>query len=206
MDIGNTIKDAFFGKGPWLTIGDVEVTGSMAEKHGYEAEKTEFPVEKGAKISDHYRKLSRKVSISGKISNIPLATGFPGQTLYEAFKNIKTDNNAISAWQTIGSYFDESRLITIVTSLQTYENMALMSFSVDRDGTTKDTLVFTCDAEEMRIVSTETTGAISEVKVKKAKSKSVKEKKADQKGNQQTKEATGQQKQSMLDKGFGSFF
>ena len=162
MGIGNNIKDAFRGSGgPWLVIGDVEVDASVEEVHSIEAETTDHEVEDGSEITDHYKKLPAKLEITGIVTDVISDTVFPGQAIFEAIKAAKEQSPEIEAWFTVEKYADEGTLITIVTSLKTYESMAITNFRVTRDKTRKNAILFSCSAKEIRIVSTEETAAVT---------------------------------------------
>lgn len=193
MPVGNNIKDALFGgeDGPWVTIGDVKVDASIEEIHGFDAEVTQLSVEGGSEINDHYKKRPPEIDITGIVSNIKLEYGYPGRTAVEAFRTNDSNDPHIEAWQTVKSYWTKGVLVTIVTSLETYESMAITSFRVTRANGKKDSLHFTCHAKKMRIVSTETTGAIE---IPQPKDESVKSEKAD-KGKKQTKGANSKKQE-----------
>lgn len=161
FDIGNTIKDGFMGRKGWLTIGDVEISASLQEIHGLHSEPTEHAVETGADITDHVRKQPQEVQITGIVSDVQLQNDFPGQTTVEAFRVDEDSKPHLEAWETVKGYFEDSRLITIVTALQTYENMILTSFTATRDKAETGVLRFSCTARKIKMVSTSLTDAIN---------------------------------------------
>jgi hypothetical protein len=136
---------------------------SVTETHGCEAALTAHPVELGSDISDHYHVAPASLQLTGIISDTPIQTGFPGQTLIESVSLLNTGAKTPSkaAWETLKGYFDNAEVISIETSLQKYDDMVLTNFSVTRDAKTGQVLSFSCAASKVRIVTTEITDAIS---------------------------------------------
>jgi len=140
-----------------VKIGDIYLDASIREGHKLSGKITSHPVETGIDVTDNYRVDPRAISISGIITNTPLEP-LPGST-----------DRVADTWATLQSYFDNSEVINIVTSLKVYESMVLTSLSVTRDAKSSQVLNFTADAKELRFVSTEYTRAVRVKKVKKPK-------------------------------------
>jgi hypothetical protein len=122
---------------------------------GRVADITDHAVERGSDISDHYRKRPQNIQIEGVVTNTPIETGFPGQTAISSVVNaVKGADPVKSAWDTINGYFVNAEIITISTSLESYPNVALTSFSVTRDVANGQNLRFSCTARQMNIIST----------------------------------------------------
>lgn len=153
--------EEIFGFTGRLKIGEIAVDASVSEQHILEGEVTDHPVEEGSDITDHYRVKPRGVQINGVITNTPLATGFPAQTLINSVKALKAGGTPVKdAWSTVKGYFSDGTLITISTSLDDYPNIVLTSFKATRDSKNGQNLNFSCVARQLRIVTTEITVGI----------------------------------------------
>lgn len=197
------------GNPPQLTIGDVEVSASISEVHSLAADVTEFPVETGADISDHYRPKPDSVQIEGIISDVKLETGYPGQTVIEQFRTSPSNDPTIEAWKKIAGYILKRQTVDIRTSIKVYTDMAFTSFDVTRSkGDGKNTIRFSLLAKQIRKVETETT-QVGKIKAAEPLDNSAKGN-AKSKGKKGKKNAdtaqTEQAKESFLSKGLGSLF
>lgn len=150
--------EEIFGFSGRLKIGEIAVDASIGEQHILEGEVTDHPVEEGSDVTDHYRVKPRGVQINGVITNTPLATGFPAQTLINSIKSVASGGTPVKdAWSTVKGYFSNGTLITISTSLDDYPNVVLTNFKATRDSKNGQNLKFSCVARQLRIVTTEIT-------------------------------------------------
>lgn len=135
------------------TIDVLELDASVSEEHGFEADVTEHPVEKGANITDHVRQKPRTVRITGIVSNTPL----PSFTAPLA--NLGAGDRAVAAWQNLQEIHLSGKLVTVVTSLEEYADMALVSVSVPRDAQRGNVLEFTAVLRQVTTVESESVSA-----------------------------------------------
>jgi len=187
------------GASPVVTIGDVRVSASLSESHELTSDVTSSPVEGKIDTNDHIYKKPRVVSIDGKVSDVVIENGYPGKSLVESFRVGNENNPAIEAWHTVKSYWDESKIIDIETSLETLPSMAIVKFSVTRGpGESTTVLRFSVTAKQLNVVATQTTAALT---LPEPKSNTVKGK-AEGKGKKPNKNANEAQdtkaKQSTL--------
>lgn len=160
MGLLDTLKGLLGFEGQ-VKIGEVTVDASVAEGHTLEGDVTEHPVEKDSDISDNYRVRPRTVQIEGVISDTPLSTGFPGETLVNSIGSaLSGASPSKTAWDQIQDYFDNAQVIDISTSLQSYPNMVLTNFSVARDAKNGQNLRFSCTAKRLRVVQIATVDAL----------------------------------------------
>lgn len=120
------------------------------ETHASTAKVTTHPVERGARITDHVVQESDTLTLVARVSNTPIVSEAAAQVIgatlvdnvglidraYERLKKMKTDGEAI----------------TVFTNLRTYENMVIVSASVQRDASTGDALATTIQLVEIRTV------------------------------------------------------
>lgn len=106
----------------FLPVGAVELDASLQENHVLENEITEFPVEEGTDITDHIRKKPERVTITGIITNHP-------NTFGGALGN---PDRAGEAYEKFLEMVNKAQVVTVVTTLRQYANMAIESISIPR--------------------------------------------------------------------------
>ena len=177
-----------------VTIGTVIVDASLNEEHAKRGELTEYRIEDGSNISDHFILYPDDVRIQGIITNTPIYQE-GGSTPYD-IDSIRAledaDDPVQNAWGAVGRYFVNREVLTIKTSLETYENMMLTEFAVTRDATKGQSLHFEVFAKKLVTTATEEVEAIKIPKTKTAG------KNKNKKGRKNTEEATGEKKTSIL--------
>lgn len=107
----------------FLPYGAVELDASIEETHIAENAITQFPVESGVDISDHVRRQPYRVTIRGLVTDHPITLG---GTLGSSGRSLEAYGKALYMMA-------EAQLITVVTSLNTYENMVIESMEVPRN-------------------------------------------------------------------------
>ncbi len=144
---------------PLASVGSVEIDASVSEIHSASADITEFPVEDGSLITDHINKRPDVVQIEGYVSNTPIKgfTNFFGAAPIGSLANLTigvSNDLAKTAYDKLLEIVEGNELITIVTTLRTYENMAIESFIVNRSASDGDVLHFTAVARQITLVQT----------------------------------------------------
>lgn len=164
-------------------IGALTLDASLREEHSVAVEVTKHPVEQGSDISDHKRKGPDKVRITGIISNTPLRLFNFGPSELKPAEN---------AWEVLNEMAASKELVTIITTLKTYEDMAMTDLRAPRDFKLGNVLEFTASFERLHLVrssrafsSQRTQSAADKV----AKKKAAQAKKADA-GKQPPKKTT----------------
>jgi hypothetical protein len=125
-----------------VELGSLTLDASLSESHQKDAEVTEHPVELGADISDHFRPKQDQLQIEGVVSNTPLrgtADSARAQTAYETLVRLRKTG----------------QMLTVVTPLESYENMALISLVVPRDPKLGEVLKFTASLKQVTIVQSQ---------------------------------------------------
>ena len=100
---------------------------------------TSHPVEKNAEVSDHIAIALRMGSLRALISNFSLSnSGSNALTedskatdLEEASKEITLTNRAQETWEALEQLMDRKELVTLVTSLKVYEDVAITKFQLN---------------------------------------------------------------------------
>ncbi len=126
-------------------IAGFELDVAVEEMHTLEADVTEHPVEKGADVTDHIRSRPISVQVVGIVSDTPIGDLATRRGLFSL-----PSNDALAHLLAIR----DARLpVTIETSLQRWERMALKSLSMPRDAENGDALQFTALFVQVEIVT-----------------------------------------------------
>ena len=161
-----------------VEIGDIWIDVSVREGHALTAEVTEHPVESGAAVADHIRRMPDTIDIDGIVTNHPIEVPqshigtsrqnpspieiegeptlgtlglVPGAhqaaALLGALKlDVRTKrvfsasvlhftepfDRVTAVHAALVSIFERRALVTVVTGLMTYENVALTALHIER--------------------------------------------------------------------------
>lgn len=153
-------------------IGVVELDASISESHELTATATKHRVERGVRIADHVRPEPVVLTIEGLITNTPIsrsqqtrAVEFGGSSFLSATSTASpfgVPGYAEEAFAKLDAIRLAGELVTVVTNLRTYDNMALTSLVVPRDRSTGDALRFTAKLEELIFVENKITTIVQQ--------------------------------------------
>jgi hypothetical protein len=148
-------------------IGVVELDATISASHSFRVEATQHPVERGAKITDHLRPEPEVVTIEGLITNTPIsrtqqtrAVAVTGGTLSTTAGEpsvFGVPGYAQEAFAKLLAIKDAGALVTLVTELKTYTDMAIVQLTVPRDATVGDALRFSATFQKIVIVDNKVT-------------------------------------------------
>jgi hypothetical protein len=139
-----------------VTIDGFEIDCAIREEHLFQSDVTEHPVESGSDIADHIRPKPPTVSIEGVVSDDPIGpiAGRRGDLNASGRLEFSPTVDALAFLKAI---YAERRVVTIVTGLGTYEDMALPELSIPRDAKTGAALRFMATFRQVRFVTNERT-------------------------------------------------
>ena len=149
------ITELIFGTPVKGQVGFVQFDCTLSERHSDEAEITEHPVELGANVSDHIRKLPASIELNGMVTNTPivfLASLFAESPVITDF--LSKSDRVEAAYAELQRIMDDGELVDVVTSLRTYDNMAITGLIVDRDKETGNVLNCVVSLKELIIATT----------------------------------------------------
>lgn len=135
----------------------VQFDASLSETHSITASITQHPVETGSDITDHYRGNPDTLSMDVVVSDTPIrffSIANPASPVVDPER--QTGKRSIDAYERLKAFIDEASVVDIFTTLRTYKNMALESYSVIRDAQTGNTLRASLKFREVITVDTET--------------------------------------------------
>lgn len=156
------------------SIGALVLDATITESHGFSAEVTDYPVEKGSNISENRNILPRVLTIDGVISSAPTS-----------LVQISGPNAPLSVpdgFRSLEDLFDSDDLISVVTKLKTYESMLITSLTVPRSSEQGEAVFFSMELRQIRFVNTQRVDVATPLEPAKAAPKQ-------KQGAKQTKEA-----------------
>lgn len=143
-------------------VGSVELDLILDEDHSKSAQVTENPLQDGRAISDGIFLELQEGSLTGLVTNhsVKLAEERAKQlelqdseTLMAEAENYKLENRAKQAWVDLKAVMDAKQPVTIVTSLEVYDNVAITNISTERNGYSGDALEIKVSFRQILTVS-----------------------------------------------------
>lgn len=129
-----------------VMIDEFLIDVALSEEHTFESEVTEYPVEKGADITDNIRPKPIQITMEGLVSNSAF-----NPLIVSARTSI--DQSVDDAYAKLMKIRDERETVTIRTSLRTYTNMAMKNLVIPRQPGQSDALRFSASFVQVEIVS-----------------------------------------------------
>lgn len=158
-----------------VAVGSVIVDACLSEQHTLASDVTQFPRERGKDVGDHVRPKRAVVQLECIVSNAPIdvtqrerVSDASGVT----FNSTAVDDTSGVAGYAQSAYQELKRLrlskttLTVVTSLETYEDMVIENLSIPVSSRTGDALVFTVNLVELETVDLKTTTLTVETRAK----------------------------------------
>ena len=143
-------------------VGSVELDLILDEDHSKSAQVTENPLQDGRAISDGIFLELQEGSLTGLVTNhsVKLAEERAKQldlqdseTLMAEAENYQLENRAKQAWIDLKAVMDAKQTVTIVTSLEVYDNVAITNISTERNGDSGDALEIKVSFRQILTVS-----------------------------------------------------
>ena len=143
-------------------VGSVELDLILDEDHSKSAQVTENPLPDGRAISDGILLELQEGSLTGLVTNhsVKIAEKRAKQlelqdseTLMAEAENYKLENRAKQAWVDLKAVMDAKQPVTIVTSLEVYDNVAITNISTERNGDSGDALEIKVSFRQILTVS-----------------------------------------------------
>ena len=146
-------------------VGNLEFDCLDSETHEWAREVTTNPVENASPIADHIIEQPDQITITGMISNAPIR-GYLEQ-IGGIIDGSINDDLVAQAFAKLDDLRKSHELVTIYTRYRTYENMLIQSISIPRSPDNGDAIVFTLQAIQVRIVTSQSTSLPKGLGVKK---------------------------------------
>ena len=143
-------------------VGSVELDLILDEDHSKSAQVTENPMQDGRAISDGIFLELQEGSLTGLVTNHSVKRAEErakqlelqdSETLMAEAENYKLENRAKQAWVDLKAVMDAKQPVTIVTSLEVYDNVAITNISTERNGDSGDALEIKVSFRQILTVS-----------------------------------------------------
>ena len=143
-------------------VGSVKLDLILDENHSKSAQVTENPLQDGRAISDGIFLELQEGSLTGLVTNhsVKIAEERAKQlelqdseTLMAEAENYQLENRAKQAWVDLKAVMDAKQPVTIVTSLEVYDNVAITNISTERNGDSGDALEIKVSFRQILTVS-----------------------------------------------------
>ena len=143
-------------------VGSVELDLILDEDHSKSAQVTENPLQDGRAISDGIFLELQDGSLTGLVTNHSVKRAEErakqlelqdSETLMAEAKNYQLENRAKQAWVDLKAVMDAKQPVTIVTSLEVYDNVAITNISTERNGDSGDALEIKVSFRQILTVS-----------------------------------------------------
>lgn len=143
-------------------VGSVELDLILDEEHSKSAQVTENPLQDGRAISDGIFLELQEGSLTGLVTNhsVKIAEERAKQlelqdseTLMAEAENYQLENRARQAWIDLKAVMDAKQAVTIVTSLEVYDNVVITNISTERNGDSGDALEIKVSFRQILTVS-----------------------------------------------------
>lgn len=125
------------------SLGEVVIDAVLNEGHGRDQKLTKHRVEVGSAITDHADLGPDILTLDCILTNTPLTeTPTPGR--------------AEDAYERIRLLQENATLLSVLTTLRTYDNMVITSLSTQRNARERGAVHFTVGLESIRLVQNKT--------------------------------------------------
>lgn len=143
MDLPSHI--CLFHRKEGYSVGVVELDLILNENHEQNADVTENPLQDGRAVSDGIFLHLREGSLTGLVSNHSIKHATPpdiqsAEALLDKSENYELKNRAREAWEELKGIQNRKELVTIVTALEVYDNVAVTNVATELDGESGDAL------------------------------------------------------------------
>jgi len=150
------------------SIGGFEIDAFISEKYSFSNSVTELPVEDGSNVNDNVVSGATAISIEAFIGMAKFETINGDSVEYEAWEGDIPETAAelpqedpkariIQAYYELKRLKEEKQPLTVELGLDTFPNMVITSFEIDRNVQNGADLPFSMSFKEVRIVKSETT-------------------------------------------------
>jgi hypothetical protein len=140
------------------SIGGFEIDAFLKEHYSYANSVTDIPVEDGSNIADHAVEEALEIQISGFIGKAEFTIWEGPLPKSQSDIQVKDPKTRIrAAYQELLRLKSARQPVDLVTGLDTYHNMVIIGFEIDRDAETGADLPFEMSLKQVKIVKSETT-------------------------------------------------
>ena len=117
-------------------VGSVELDVTVREEHRYTSRVTTYPIEEGSILSDHIINEPTSLTLEGIVTDTPLNI-------------LSTFNRSVDAFNRLIEIHENREIVTVVTGLKVYPNMAITLLNVPREIRTGQSLTFNIELQQV---------------------------------------------------------
>ncbi len=129
-----------------ITIDGFPIDAAAREGHTLDTDTMEYPVEDGPDVLDSARPKPRTAQLDGIVSDAPL-------NILKIARNESGSPPSEEAISLLERIYNEKRIVTIETTLKTYENMQMTGCTIPIEAETGEALKFSCTFQQALFVS-----------------------------------------------------
>jgi len=153
-------------------IAFLKLDASISETHKKTAKVTENEIEDGSTVSDHVKLAPQELTMECIVSDTPISILGLGVSTDDvlgaansfldgkknSFEGLAKNERRTpkEAWEYLNNLINDRTPFSVVTALQRYEDMILVSLSAPRTAKNGKDLLFTAELKEIRIVKSST--------------------------------------------------
>jgi len=136
------LTEMIFGEKKLGRVGVVQFDAIISESHTDDATITDHPVAVGSDITDHIRMQPEQITLTGMITNTPivflssiLSKSPVGTEVAGTFfpSTVHADDRVDEGYSKLRELQSSGTLVNVFTTLRSYEDMAIVTLSVNRD-------------------------------------------------------------------------
>lgn len=141
-----------FGKAKKKKIGSLEIDAVISENITFNNTVTSSPIESGESISDHIYNEPLSLSMECVISDSD-----PGRSsIFNV--NVQSSIPRQDAYETIRQMWLNKKVVSVVSGFEIYDNMAITSVDIPRSNDHYDSIIFTVEMTQIKIVDSNIKG------------------------------------------------
>ncbi len=132
----------------------IEFEATVRQLHGSRVEVTDHPVEDGSVVTDHSRRLPKRLQLDIVVSNDPIIIN-AAEEAQPSVAGGDPRSRAQDAYEELERIQAKGQRLTVRTFLRDYDNMILEDISAPRDAATGNVLSATLSLRELITATTE---------------------------------------------------
>ncbi len=137
------------------TVGDLQFDLILSEDHALTSKVSSHPVEGNSDITDHIQNQLRVGKLRGLVTNHPIQE-FPKDRKSATIPDPSAQGRAGIAWEICKGIWTKRQIVTVVTCLEIYPDVAITDMSTKRDSETGEALEIEVSFQQVRRISTKT--------------------------------------------------
>jgi hypothetical protein len=142
---------------PPKSIGGFAIDAFISERYSFSNSVTDIPMEDGSHASDHVIENALEIQISGFIGKAEFTAWEGPMTGPTADQSRDPKERIREAYFELLRLKSERQPVDLVTGLDTYPNMVITAFDIDRNASTGMDLPFEMTLKQIRVIKSQTT-------------------------------------------------